>query len=506
MASAYYDLKHSVAASALVQAQSLPRELVRSRSGVQIPAPFPVREESKSDEIETDATFDDNDFGYCECWPDLQVPLLQTRSTTPAVTYYPCVIHAVHQTDQPYAEYATGVTYSHQTALRDHGPAIGNAIRLTHDAGVNPGPVVCTLSAHCEPYQYPIELSVEFYVAGAWVNFLTFDSPVWPMTWDQRSAVVVGVPEFIRTVLTVPPGLFLQRRRLKLDISFSRSLTAPLHTDRFGFFTPGIVAWDVCANASWPYLPQLPDIDRVRNLGYEALLTYTGSRQLDGGKIAGALVPFDWSPLSDNPFNAVASVRHNKYSAALRSGAHGTWRLAALSELDPLAPEDRPFPQMKLVFGYQRNNAENQSLRIRATGLFGVYSDSPVIGLAPFVEPLRPSDLELVMEYFQSAPAVTENATHEKLKSAAKFIGRAISGAASIAGKSASMLASHPEIASALAVAAGQPEIAAAIETYAVARKRRTVQANQSEVLPMQRVPRNPTKPKNKNQKGKQAK
>lgn len=496
----YLRIKHTLAASALVQAQSLPRELVRSRSGVNVPAPFPVREESKSDEIEVNANFDTNDFGYCEAWPDLSVPLVQTALTTPSPSANAVVIHSVHQTSAALAEASYGIASTHQTAMRDHGPVVGNAIRFTHTPGLAPAPAA-VLSLDMEPYQYPMQIFVDFFAGGAWVlGGITFGGALGnSIRWDGVTVVVIPAgTQFVRTRVAVPPQAFLQKRRIAFDISIG---TSALATDQFGFYTPAVVAWDVMINEAWPYLPQLPDIDRVRNLGYEALLTYTGSRQLDGGKIAGALVPFDWSPLADNPFDAVASVRHNKFSSALRSGAHGTWRVGALGELDPTSPELRSFPAMKLVFGYQRNNAENQSLRIRATGLFGVYSDSPIIGLAPFVPPLAPSDLDLLMEYFQTAPAVTENPLHEKLKSAGKFLSKAFHGVTNVAEKGIGMVANHPELASALALAAGQPEIAAGLEAYAL-QKQRVKAAAPRPAQPAAR-PQKPAQPVTQKRKGK---
>lgn len=471
----YINLKHTLAASALVQAQSLPRELVRSRAGVNIPAPFPVREESKSDEIEVNANFDSNDYGYCEAWPDLQVPLLQTAAAIPDLVNGPLVIHAVHQTNTSLAESSFGVAATHTTVMRDFGGAIGHAIRFNHVAGANPS-MTSRVSIKQEPYTFPIGVIVDVYVGGAWSLgwFYLGSNGAGPDVnlWDSgmTAFALPAGSQYIRTRIQVPAAAMLQKRRVVLELSFGR--TAVGNTDTMGFVNPDVLAWDVCAAEAWPYLPQLPDIDRIRNLGYEALLTYTGSRQLDGGKIAGALVPFDWSPLFSNPFDAVASVRHNKYSAALRSGSHGTWRIGAMEELDPKAPEERSFPAMKLVFGYQRNNAENQSLRIRATGLFGVYSDSPIIGMAPFVPPLTPADLDLLMEYFQTAPAVTENSLHEKIKSAGAFLTRAFKGVAGVAERGVGLVADHPDVASAIAMAAGQPEIAAGLQEFSAMRKR----------------------------------
>lgn len=503
----YINLKHTLAASALVQAQSLPRELVRSRAGVNIPAPFPVREESKSDEIEVNANFDGDDFGYCECWPDLQVPLLQTASAVPGFSDAPIVVHAVHQTSTALAESAYGIAPTHTTVTRDYGGNIGNAIRFSHTAGAAPA-LTARLSIQQQPYAYPIALAVDLYAAGVWhLGWFFFGGHLQgadAMGWEDAAQqfAVPAATTHIRTRMHLPAATFLNKRRIVADIAFGRGAGPNTDTMRF---SNGALAWDVCTHESWPYLPQLPDVDRIRNLGYEALLTYTGSRQLDGGKIAGALVPFDWSPTFGNPFDAVASVRHNKYSAALRSGAHGTWRIGAMEELDPRAPEARTFPAMKLVFGYQRNNAENQSLRIRATGLFGVYSDSPIIGMAPFVPPLTPADLDLLMEYFQTAPAVTENSLHEKIKSAGTFLTRAFKGVAGVAERGIGLVADHPDVASAIAMAAGQPEIAAGLQEFSAMRKKAKSKAAPqapAKSAASGRVPANPKAPPGGRKKG----
>jgi hypothetical protein len=348
--------------------------------------------------------------------------------------------------------------------MRDFGGNIGQAIRFTSNlAAAGTLFSIVEVRLDLQPYEYPIDIIVETFDGAAWQPAATAASPFIHVEWFI--AQVVNPPQYIRLRLIPPPVQFLERRKLAVNVLLTPfGGVAPVTA---GFFTPGAVNWDVMRAEQWPYLTQLPDLDRVRNLGYEALCTYTGSRQLDGGKIAAALVPFDWSPTYSDPFQAVSSVRHNKYSSALRDGAHGTWRVGSHEELNPTSPQERSFPAFKLVFGYIRNSVENQSLRIRATGLFGVYSDSPILGLAPFVPALLPHDLDMLMQYFQTAPAVCENPLHQKLKSAAQFLGRAGLGVAKAGFRGAKAILGNADALEAAAMAVGQPEIAAGIASMA---------------------------------------
>lgn len=474
--------KRSNASSALVQVQSLPRELVRGRSGVQIPSPFPVREETKSDELEVDANFDPQNRGYCEAYPDIGVPFFQTSANAILPSMAPLILKSVFSPDATASDYAVGVARDHVGAHRLFSAPVGQAIRFfskttkASDMGVS-------YKVTGVPVGFPIIVSLQIwdpvFIGGSWntidvavvpsghMPFRTFNS----LTANTTNVLQSGLTSYIKIELIGPgPAVgALRNRRIMLEATlmssgFSQGNIPPAATTANWMFAhDATLAWDTCSYATWPYLNGLPDLATIRNLGYELLCTYTGSRQLDGGKVAMALVPMEWSPTDTSPFAAVARVRHNKYSSALRDGAHGTWRFGTVSELNPTPPEATSLPFQKLVVGYERNNAENQSMRLRATGVFGVYSDSPIIGLAPFVPALSPLDLEFMTQYFSYAPACTENPTHEILKDVAKVMAKVGGGLAKAAGVSAKFIAQNPQVLAPLAMALGQPEVAAAL-------------------------------------------
>lgn len=472
--------KRSNASSALVQVQSLPRELVRGRSGVQIPSPFPVREETKSDELEVDANFDPQNQGYCEAYPDIGVPFFQTSATVTLPSPAPLMLKSVFSPGAIFPDFTVGIARDHVGAHRSFGAPVGNAIRFfskttkASDMGVS-------YKIVGNPVGFPLLLQLEIWdpVSSQWfiVDIAMIPSGHLPFhVFNALSAPATnvlqnGLLSYIRFQLIGPgPAVgALRNRRIMVEatlmsVGASGGIVPPGSTPASWMFAHDSVrAWDTCGYATWPYLNGLPDLATIRNLGYELLCTYTGSRQLDGGKISMALVPMEWSPIDTSPFAAVARVRHNKYSSALREGAHGTWRYGSINELNPTSPEETVLPYQKLVVGYERNNAENQSMRLRATGVFGVYSDSPIIGLAPFVPALTPLDLELMTQYFSYAPACTENPLHEVLKDVAKVFAKIGGGAAKAATLGAKFLAQNPQLLAPLAISLGQPELAAAI-------------------------------------------
>lgn len=211
----------------------------------------------------------------------------------------------------------------------------------------------------------------------------------------------------------------------------------------------------------FPYLSAVSQLYSTRRIGGDVLATYTGSEFYSGGRIACALVPYEWTPsVVDGPYQSIARLRSNRDDQPLRYGGHVTWRPLDLEDLLPMKAEDTHTPSSKMVVGWQQDSAE-ASIRVRACTLVGIYSTNPIYGPMDITPPITDSMLEAVYEYYASFPVATSNKDHvfvKSLKSAANKTATIIRG-----------LLEHDKAIAAALAAGGHPEAAAAVMAFGAA-------------------------------------
>jgi len=205
----------------------------------------------------------------------------------------------------------------------------------------------------------------------------------------------------------------------------------------------------------WPYLSGLPDVESYRRIYADLLATYTGSTVIDGGKVSSALVPFEWSPPTTSPYQAIAQLRNDRYDDAMRFGTHVTWRHGDLQDFDSCDFSDYRPPCLKIVIGVKRDN-DLASMRVRAFVGVGVYSTNPIVGKMIYSPAITPEMREALSIYYQNAPSCTSNEKHRFEKALKNLGGRAVAGIRT--------LLEHDTALAAILTAMGQPEVAAAVK------------------------------------------
>jgi len=278
---------------------------------------------------------------------------------------------------------------------------------------------------------------------GAWVT-ATGNPPV--LMEDLVITLSVSIPS---TCIAVRFVCAMQQPKTT-QMVFNVSLLPDSGT----YFFPAV--WSTLRPHQFPFLRELPPTQLFRRIAQDVLVTWTGSTLDNGGKIAIGLTPNQFCPiLGETPYGAVAALRANRYDGPIKAGAHGTWRPGALRDLDHQSVLTYTPATLKLVVGY--DFAENTgSARIRTFGMFGFVSDNPIIGRMFWTPAITPAMQEALGLYFQSCPACTNNKDHTVLKSLKSGMKTGVRGLRAL-------LEQDDKIA-ALAMMAGQPEIAAAVK------------------------------------------
>lgn len=440
--------KHTDSAYALLQAASLPYENFSERSGTVVPGVFPGPESQLTDIITTEVEVDPTLKGYIEVCPEVSAPLAMTYSGLMASSADDTFGTFVYQSDPSSTQCMSG---SLQSPTRFRSVMVQDyAIPYVPDIAILGSVrfIRRTLSPH------PLLLvSAEYSVGGGvWVNA----APVTLM--DTLS---------INVALTVPVGAQLIRFPVTVQgaIATQFALDITVRIDSGTFHFPQ--SWSTLRLYPWPYLSGLPPTQFMRRIAQDALFTWTGSTLENGGKIAGALVPFSYSPGNPNPFTAVSQLRVDRMDGPIKFGASGTWRPSSLREIDRISVLDWNPARLKLAFGYSFSSSDG-SARIRTFGMFGFTSTNPIIGRMMWTPAMTPAMVEALGLYFESFPALTTNAEHVALK--------ALKSAGRIGAKGLKALLEQDDKIALLATTLGHPEIAAAVKVAGTAS--RTITAN----------------------------
>jgi len=432
----YQLLKHTDSAYALVQAASLPYEHFSERSGSAVPGTHPGPESQLTDAITTEVQVDSQLRGYIEINTELATPMAMTASTIMAITSDDCFGPFVYQTNGLSTICTSGYL---QAPTRKRSVMVNDySIPLTVTSNMTGG--VRFIRRTLVPHPVLV-VNVEYTLGGG----------VW---------IPVGAPVIMDDVaVSVPAPLPAGAVGIRFPVSVQFNATTQvalditLQPDSGAYRFPPV--WSTLDLFSWPYLSGLPATQMMRRIACDALFTWTGSTLENGGKIAGGLVPHTFAPNSENPFAAVATLRTDRMDGPIKFGAHGTWRAAAIAELDRVTVFDWQPARLKLVFGYSFASSDG-SARIRQFGMFGFTSTNPIIGRMIWTPAVTPAMIEALGVYWENYPALTSNEDHVILKS--------IKNAGRLGVRGLKALLEQDDKLAALALSMGQPEVAAAIK------------------------------------------
>lgn len=440
--------KHTDSAYALLQAASLPYENFSERSGTVVPGVFPGPESQLTDIITTEVEVDDELKGYIEVCPEVSAPLAMTSAAAMSASADDVFGTFLYQSNSLSTECISGYL---QSPTRFKSVMVqSSAIRMIPITAITGSVRFIRRNANPHPL---LTVSAEYSTnAEVWVNAAAVT-----LLDGLSVSVAITLPvtaRYIRFPVVVQGAISTQ---LALDITLqpdSGTLRFPL-------------AWSTLRMYPWPYLSSLPPTQFMRRIAQDALFTWTGSTLENGGKIAGALVPFNFAPGASNPYTAVSNIRVDRMDGPIKFGASGTWRPSSLRELDRLSVIDWAPARLKLVFGYSFASSEG-SARIRTFGMFGFTSTNPIIGRMIWTPAMTPAMVEALGLYCESFPALTTNAEHVLLK--------ALKSAGRFGAKGLKTLLEQDDKIALLATTLGHPEIAAAVKVAGTAS--RSISAN----------------------------
>lgn len=434
----YQQLKHTDSAYALVQAASLPYEHFSERSGSVVPGTHPGPESQLTDAITTEVRVDSALRGYIEVNTELATPMAMTAANAMLSTSDDCFGPFVYQ---------------------------ANGLSTVCTSGYLQSPTR-KRSVMVNDYTIPFSVTTAIGLIGG-VRFLrrsTLPHPVLYVNMEYTPGggvwIPVGAPQLMDgLVISIPFTLPINTAGVRFPVSVQFNATTQValditvQPDSGSYRFPHV--WSTLELFSWPYLSSLPATQMMRRIACDALFTWTGSTLENGGKIAGGLVPHTFVPNAENPFTAVATLRSDRMDGPIKFGAHGTWRAAAVAELDRVTVFDWQPARLKLVFGYSFASSEG-SARIRQFGMFGFTSTNPIIGRMMWTPAATPAMIEALGIYWENYPALTSNEDHVILKS--------IKSAGRLGVRGLKALLEQDDKLAALALSMGQPEVATAIK------------------------------------------
>lgn len=445
----YVAQKHSESASALVKAGSLPYENFIEKDGPRVPSLTPIPEAQLSDVIIQDIIPGAQLGGYMEVIPDLNGGL-----------YYNAEPPSTNYTKMS-GEAAVTVTADATPTLAESYAETPDGFKtLTHNEAMNIGPTgVHSGTFYVSKLQRSqnVEISVSFRVwnGAAFASAGTVTIP----GGSASGSVVVNFPnaaEYTQITAVCNDIPFLPNR-----ITFDWGIT--MSSGALNYRNPGTMQSNILFRQQWPYFKDLPPVELQRTIACDAMLTYMGSNLINGGEIAAAVVPYDYTLAGlGSAYDIVAKLRNNRMDGPMKDGAHLTWRPFTTRDLVMHNPESQRHAASKLVIAFAAQDAAAK-LRLRSCVVLGIYSNNPIVGKMKTSPIITESMLEGLFMYYANTPAATENGLHEvkkSLSSMTKKTGSVVKA----------LLEYDSQIAAALA-AAGQPEAALAVKALGTANR-----------------------------------
>ncbi len=437
--------KRAESGYALLQAASLPYENYIEKDGPKVPGLYPSPEVQVNDVIVVDATVDASRQGYVEFIPDLFGGLARYADASAKVwagrwtmrgTFRIPADGAFHPVSNVYADMPDGSLVI----------GVGPMRQLTLDTVANWAANVTFQMEGSVPYG-SVSIRLDYFDngTGTWVTM----GSGYCMNGVPATAPGTSGLNFSLIRVQVASTSAIGGTGLSITGAFTIAVQTTLGSLR------GDSEWPCMERVPYPFLTQLPDVQSYRRIAGALLCTYTGSQLVNGGKIAAALVPVDWTPPDpDDPYNSVASLRNDRYDGPLRDGSDVTWRPHSLLDLLPCDFSNASIATSKVVVGFRFDDAA-ASMRLRAMARLGVYSPNPIVGKMEYTAAATDAMLEALILYYANTPAATSNKLHQVSKALKAMGAKAIS--------MSKALLEHDKLIAAALAAAGQGEASAVV-------------------------------------------
>lgn len=439
----YLALKQTDSGYALLKAASTPYEYYAERSSPELVPSLSIQPESQlTDIVTTDLVVDPSLNGYVEVYCE-PTPCVRMTANVPDVSGADDVAGKfIYQfgpngNTMPFSSYLDKAGNRYRSIQRDATGQIPIQVNLAIVGGLR-------ILRENLTGALPILLVTSEYSPGpgVWLPCATPNSLFEDVSYGELINIPVGALAF----------------RLRLAMQSPRATQLAFHVtlapDSGSWVLPNI--WSTLRPYGWPFLSNLPDCSSFRRIACDALVTWTGSSLDNGGKVAVGLATSTFCPLyGQTAYASVAALRANRYDGPIKAGGHATWRPGSLVELDHQDVYAYNPASMKITIGYDFADVSG-SARLRVFGMFGFTSNNPIIGRMIWVPPVTESMKLALSLYYANYPACTNNRDHVALKA----LGSGVKGITRVVRK---VLDKDDQLA-ALAMAFGQPELAAGIK------------------------------------------
>ena len=160
-----------------------------------------------------------------------------------------------------------------------------------------------------------------------------------------------------------------------------------------------------------PLAQSIRDLESWCVAAQDVLVTFEGDTLNDGGNIASARVPRNWTTNGD-PYSEILALPYDRYDGPLKHGTHVHWIPGSVTDLSPvITPADAAaYGAYKIVITGTITHP-GASVRVRVCTAVSYYSGDPSYGTMDWAPP--PTDYLLLLQYVARAvPAATANDTH----------------------------------------------------------------------------------------------
>jgi hypothetical protein len=164
-------------------------------------------------------------------------------------------------------------------------------------------------------------------------------------------------------------------------------------------------------STTFDLLNDVNDLRMYTLRAFEVRGTYMGSDLSNGGRLAVAKVPTEWSVIGPNALEEIAKLPYDMYEGPLKDGFDIHWFPSSIDDLTPTRPVAQESDHLfKYVIAIEAD-IPTQTFRLRLTSHVDYNSDSPSYGAMEYGP--SSSGLSLALEYLaRSIPICTENSNH----------------------------------------------------------------------------------------------
>jgi hypothetical protein len=382
-----------------------------SESVVEAPAMVPTRQTTVRQNIVLDlATYNDNGQFIAEVRPNLAATVSVTSGA--GDTQDQGAVTAELSWDNVTSNYSTpdSATITHLTTgyvasmqnVTDAAGTIRLAFALDQDANTLTEDVIVITDSTSMPIG--ATLTVEAFAAGG--NWTTLSTIV--ISTSSKPMRFTGTAVMPANCLGLSFRLKQEAQPFATPISLAVALSRNTGTGKIAL-DKSMLMRDVFG---LPLQDAINDLQSWRVTAQDVLVTFEGDTLQDGGAIAAARVPKDWTPLTDDPYSELLLLPYDRYDGPLKFGAHIFWIPGSLDDVTPIddPTDDANFGSYKMVVA-GRITHPGASVRVRVCTAVAYFSTNPSYGNMSWAPPAV--DFSLLMQYLaRVVPVATSNDEH----------------------------------------------------------------------------------------------